>query len=114
MKTGYSHIVVGLLMLVACVADGALELAPTPAYELRGSNSVVYQDVVFKMDETGAAVKSTAYEDIFCEGSSKPRRFIFDKPFLLTLWVAGAPQPYLTLWVAGPDVLVPGNAEAPK
>ncbi len=66
----------------------------------------VYQEVQFKMDEAGATVRSTAYGAAF-GGSSKPRRFIFDKPFLLTLWKMGAKQPYLSVWVASPDVLLP-------
>ena len=75
---------------------------------------VVYQDVKFRMDETGATVKSTSY---IYEAlgppppppprSSKPRKFIFDKPFLLTMWRRHAPQPYLAVWVASPDVLLP-------
>ena len=66
----------------------------------------VYQDVHFKMDEAGATVRSTAYGAAF-GGSSKPRRFVFDKPFLLTLWKKGAKQPYLAVWIASTDVLLP-------
>ncbi len=67
----------------------------------------VYQDVAFKMDESGATVRSTAYGAAFGGGSSKPRRFLFDRPFLLTLWQKGAKQPYLAAWIASPDVLIP-------
>ena len=73
----------------------------------------VYQDVKFRMDETGATVSSTAYVDAaFGEPeppprSSKPRAFVFDKPFLLTMWKHKATQPYLAVWVASPDVLLP-------
>ncbi len=70
----------------------------------------VYQDVEFKMDETGATVRSTAYGADF-GGSSKPRRFVFDKPFLLTLWKKKAKQPYLAVWIASPDVLIPFKQE---
>jgi len=70
----------------------------------------VYQDVVFKMDESGATVRSTAY-GAFAGGSSKPRRFLFDRPFLLTLWKKGAEQPYLAVWIASPDVLLPLKQE---
>ena len=59
------------------------------------------------MDEEGAVVKSTAYGTDLFGGSSKPRRFVFDKPFLLTLWKNKADQPYLAVWVASPDVLIP-------
>ncbi len=66
----------------------------------------VFQDVCFKLDESGAVVRSTAHAAA-AGGSSKPRRFVFDKPFLLTLWKKSAEQPYLAVWVASPDVLVP-------
>ncbi len=65
----------------------------------------VYQDVAFKMDETGIEARSTAYAEMF-GGSAQPRRLVFDKPFLLTLWNRDAERPYLVLWVASPDVLV--------
>ena len=68
-----------------------------------------YQDVKFKLDETGAYVESTAGFDIFCSRTQeyKPRRFIFDKPFLVSLWRKNSSQPYLALWVATDDVLLP-------
>ena len=74
---------------------------------------IVYQDVKFRMDETGATVSSTSYINAaFGEPeppprSSKPRAFVFDKPFLLTMWKSKATQPYLAVWVASPDVLLP-------
>ena len=73
----------------------------------------VFQDVQFKMDETGATVTSTSYVNAPFGAappppkSSKPRAFLFDKPFLVTLWQANAPQPYLAIWVASTDVLLP-------
>ena len=67
---------------------------------------VAHQQVEFRLDHDGAAVRSTANIVEF-GGSSKPRAFKFDKPFLVSLWVRGAPQPYLAVWVASPDVLVP-------
>jgi hypothetical protein len=79
----------------------------------------VYQDVAFKMDEAGATVRSTAYSVDFGGGSSRPRRFLFDRPFLLTLWKKGAKQPYLAVWIASSDVLIPfktnkGSAQQDK
>ncbi len=67
----------------------------------------VYQDIRFKMDEAGATVRSTAYGAAAFGGSAKPRKFLFDQPFLLTLWKEGAEQPYLAAWIASADVLVP-------
>lgn len=72
--------------------------------------SRVYQDVSFRMDESGATLKSTAYGATFMgEPPPRPRphRYVFDRPFLLTVWRHGAQQPYLALWVQAPDVLVP-------
>jgi hypothetical protein len=74
---------------------------------------IVYQDVKFRMDETGASVSSTSYASATFGApeepprSSKPRAFVFDKPFLLTMWKSKATQPYLAVWVASPDVLLP-------
>lgn len=70
-----------------------------------------YQDINFKMDEAGAFVRSTAFNGGFLSGeSSEPRRFIYDSPFLLTAWMKQAPQPFLAIWVASPDVLLPFKA----
>jgi len=74
----------------------------------------VYQDVRFTMDEAGATVRSTAYGAAFGGGSSTPRRLVFDGPFLLTLWQDKAPQPYLAVWVASPDLLVPFRGQPKK
>jgi len=68
----------------------------------------VYQSIEFTMDETGAAVRSTAQIEMF-GAPAKPRRYVFDKPFLVTLWKEKADQPYFALWAAGPDVMVPGK-----
>ena len=66
------------------------------------------QNIKFKLDETGAYVKSEAGIDIFCSPKMfKKRRFIFNKPFLVTLWKKNALQPYLALWVANNDILLP-------
>lgn len=73
----------------------------------------VYQDIAFKMDESGASVRSQAVVEATFMGEPpkppKPRRFAFDRPFLLTVWQEKAPQPYLAVWVASPDILVPFN-----
>jgi hypothetical protein len=74
----------------------------------------VYQGVAFRMDEAGATVRSTAYGAAFGGGSSKPRRFLFDRPFLLTLWKQNAKQPYLAVWIASSDVLIPFKKENGK
>jgi hypothetical protein len=35
-----------------------------------------------------------------------PRRFVFDQPFMMTLWMKGAEWPYLASWVDSEDVMV--------
>jgi hypothetical protein len=71
----------------------------------------VYQDIAFKMDESGASVRSQAVAELTFMGEPpKPRRFAFDRPFLMTVWQEKAPQPYLAIWVASPDILVPFNS----
>ena len=66
------------------------------------------QNIKFKLDEMGAYVKSEAKIDIFCSPEMfKKRRFIFNKPFLVTLWKENVSQPYLALWVANDDILLP-------
>jgi hypothetical protein len=74
----------------------------------------VHQDIRFHMDESGAKVKSTAFgEEGYFGDIPKPKpprprqwRFVFDRPFLLTVWRKDAEQPYLAIWVTE-DILVP-------
>ena len=65
----------------------------------------------FKMDENGAVVRSTAIGETFMSipRTPIPRKFIFDKPFMLTLWKKGAKSPYLTIWIATTDIMVPAK-----
>lgn len=65
-----------------------------------------YQDVKFRMNESGATLRSTAFGSDEAS-SSKPRRFAFDKPFLLTLWQEDAKLPYLAVWIGAADVMLP-------
>ncbi len=74
-----------------------------------------YQDVQFKMDESGAKVRSTAYASGGFGGppppSSMPRQFLFDRPFLLSLWREKADTPYLAVWLASTDLMLPFKAK---
>lgn len=63
----------------------------------------LFQSITFKMNENGAAIRSTATFDLF--GEPKPFDLIFDKPFLISVWKAKAEQPYLAIWVASPDIM---------
>lgn len=64
----------------------------------------VRQDIEFKLDETGAVLKSEAVAEW---GVSKSRRFIFDRPFLLCMRMRGATEPYFAMWVGNAGLLKP-------
>jgi hypothetical protein len=81
------------------------------------------QLIVFKLDEEGAlahAVLRVAPDFLAAAGGSGlgpkpsdatklpplPRRFVFDQPFVMALWMRGAEWPYLASWVDSEDVLV--------
>lgn len=67
---------------------------------------VACQDLIFRLDQSGAEIRSSATVDGFAAAApTPPRRFLFDRPFLVSLWRNGATRPYLALWVNGPDVL---------
>lgn len=60
------------------------------------------QTIRFKLDETGASLKSEA----IAAASKMPRRFIFNKPFLVLLQARGAENPYFALWVGNAELLI--------
>jgi len=60
------------------------------------------QTIRFRLDETGAVLKSEA---VMIEGLEA--RYIFNKPFLVLLQRRGAEQPYFALWVANAELLMP-------
>lgn len=68
-----------------------------------------FQRVQLQLDESGAKVESEA---AIMGGEPfgalpPPRKFIFDEPFLLSIWRREAKQPYLAVWVGSSDILVP-------
>lgn len=65
--------------------------------------SEAVQAIEFKLDETGAEVKSEA---VIKMAKGIARRFIFDKPFLLCLKEKEARYPYLALWIGDSEFLV--------
>ena len=71
------------------------------------------QNFRFELDESGAAVRSTG--DIIggFGGSSRPRAFVFNKPFLLSLWKRDRRQPYAAIWVGSSEALVASREEDP-
>lgn len=81
--------------------------------EFDGSPIVLaLQKIQFKLNETGAELKSGALLGVIGDfgidpDAKKPRMFIFDKPFLVLLEREGAKSPYFALWVGNGELLVP-------
>jgi len=74
--------------------------------KLNGSQiAIAKQKIRFRLDETGALLKSEALLAL-CEGF---RRFVFDRPFLVLLQRQGARTPYFALWVANAELLTKFN-----
>jgi Serine protease inhibitor len=73
--------------------------------------SKAWQQVAFRLDEKGAAVKSEAVVEC-CLGIGdaperpQPKKMIFDRPFYVLLKRADASQPYFVLWVANTELMV--------
>lgn len=63
------------------------------------------QATKFKLDETGADLSSEGFMRSFGI-HEEPRRFIFDKPFLLCLKEKQAHYPYLAVWIGNSELLV--------
>ncbi len=68
--------------------------------------SKALQAIKFKLDEKGADLSSEALLRLSLGLIDQPRRFIFDKPFLLCLKEREAPYPYLAMWIADSELLV--------
>ena len=89
------------------------------------ANSKIYriiqawQRTAFILDEAGAEMESEAViaaaEAPAADESEyerpKPKKLIFDKPFLILLKKTDAPNPYFGLWIANSELLVTSPAE---
>ncbi|WP_199397087.1 hypothetical protein [Geomonas propionica] len=69
------------------------------------------QQIKFKLDETGAIVKSRVKIGLAMKEEAPapvqvPRRFIFDKPFLICLKQKNGHVPYFSMWVNNAELLV--------
>ncbi|GAB7028382.1 serpin family protein [Geotalea toluenoxydans] len=68
------------------------------------------QDVKFKLDEKGAVLKSSGFLSAMKEevppSMEKPRKFIFDKPFLILLKQKTGNYPYFAMWVSDPELFI--------
>lgn len=66
------------------------------------------QLIRFQLDESGAILESEATPVVLNgdEAPPQPRRFVFDRPFLIYLQEREAKEPYFVMWVENPEVLV--------
>jgi hypothetical protein len=67
------------------------------------------QLIRFQLDESGAILESEADIMTTVDGDEpppEPRRFVFDRPFLICLQQRQAKQPYFVMWVENAEVLV--------
>jgi hypothetical protein len=71
---------------------------------------VAKQAVRFRLDETGAVLKS----ETLLAASLTQRNLVFDKPFLIYMKRGNAKAPYFALWVGNAELLVPNNKKEIK
>lgn len=62
------------------------------------------QTIHFRLDESGARIKSEASGTLF--GDFPTREFEFDRPFLVMLMKKGAKYPYFAMWVENTEVMM--------
>jgi hypothetical protein len=69
--------------------------------------TVAVQMIHFRLDRAGVTLKSEAYLEKAASQMLFPRKFIFDKPFLLYLKMRDAQQPFFVMWVDNAELLTP-------
>jgi hypothetical protein len=67
--------------------------------------SEAYQMIRFRLDRSGAILKSVA--KVTTAKSAPSRMFILDKPFLIYLKKRDAQQPFFVMWVDNAELLTP-------
>ena len=67
------------------------------------SMDVVRQDILFRLDRSGAELKSEAKQ--YC--LPMPTHYLFDRPFLISIQKRDAQSPYFAMWVSNADLLHP-------
>lgn len=74
------------------------------------------QSIRFRLDETGAVLKSEAEMQSLSHDEPSPEslEFVFDKPFLIMLQRTDSENPYFALWVGNTELLLPANIKAPN
>lgn len=63
------------------------------------------QIIEFKLDRSGAELKSRARVQEEESAKAEPRRFIFDRPFLIVMKKQGAERPFFVMWVENAELL---------
>jgi hypothetical protein len=72
--------------------------------KLRGQRiDVARQDILFRLDRSGAELKSEAKQ--YC--LPMPTQFLFDRPFLIYMKKRGANYPYFVMWADNAELLQP-------
>ncbi len=70
------------------------------------------QTIHFRLDESGARIKSEASGTLF--GDWPTREFEFDRPFLVMLMKKGAKYPYFAMWVENTEVMTVERIPSPS
>lgn len=70
-----------------------------------------FQRTAFKLDESGAIIESEAEIEVTVEEieeteKPKPKKMIFDKPFLILLKRTDAKNPYFGLWTTNTELMI--------
>lgn len=71
--------------------------------------SKAFQKIHFQMNESGVILKSESRVRAIGgidKNTRQPRKFVFDKPYLIELRKKGSRNPYFAMWVANPELLV--------
>jgi len=72
------------------------------------------QLIRFQLDESGVILDTEGGAIILDDSEvvrPKPRRFVFDRPFLVLLQQSDTDEPYLAIWVENDEILVPFHEE---
>lgn len=78
--------------------------------KLKGQRiDVAQQDIQFRLDRSGAELKSEAKS--YCK--PMPTYYVFNRPFLLYMKKRGAPAPYFVMWVDNAELLGKWQPDAP-
>ena len=64
---------------------------------------VAQQDILFRLDRSGAEIKSESTMYALSAGTN----FVLDRPFLIYMKARGATAPYFAMWVDNPELLTP-------